>query len=321
MEKTPRNREFQIVDQITKTLAGFSLPQAELSIGDDAALVGKDLCCLDILQENVHFSFDYFSYEDLGYKSLAVNLSDLAAMGGYPRYALVGLGLPAKTTVPQISDFYRGMGQLAQKYDCAIVGGDISQSPYFYSTTTVIGKSSGKTILSRSNGKNHDYLLVTHTLGMSALYLKTVKEKIVTPPSLLDRLRQAHLRPIPQLELGRYLLNVGCRCAIDCSDGFLQDVGHILDASELGLKVNTDTIPLDAEAVEFFGRETVLEAALGGGEDFELIFSLKPKDYLKISNQASLPFHIVGYLTEEHPGEIVNQNGQTLERKGFKHFE
>lgn len=321
MGKANNSQEFEIIAQIKKTLDSFALPKVSLSIGDDAALVDHDLCCLDILQENVHFSFDYFSYADLGYKSLAANLSDIAAMGGIPKYALVGLGLTTKTTAEQVVDFYKGLGELAVKYQCAVVGGDISQSTQVYSSVAVVGEATPENIMKRSGGRDGDYLLVSNHLGLSALYLKAVREQLNVPALLLNKLKEAHLHPIPRLDLGQMLAENDCHCAIDCSDGFLQDVGHILDASNVGLDLNTDSLPLDTQAVQFFGRQTVLRAALEGGEDFELIFSIRPQDYNKISGKTPLPLNIVGKLTREHKGQIIDQNGRLLERKGYRHFD
>jgi len=320
VRKTANADEFDIIKRIKQTLDNYSLPKAELSIGDDCACYMRQISCLDILQEDIHFSLQYYSFYDIGYKALAANLSDIAAMGGKPLYALVGLSLPEYVSIKDVQEIFDGMAYLAAEQKCAIVGGDISKSPKLALAVTVIGKTYGKNMLLRSGAKEGDILVVSGTLGLSHLGLKTLSQNLSTDVSLQKKLMQAHLRPQPRLALGQMLLQNGIKCAIDCSDGFLADVGHILDESKLGVILDTEALPLDSQALDFFGRKSTLNAALSGGEDYELIFSASPKHFNRIKALANIPVTLVGTFTKENVGQIQDLNGRIFERKGYKHF-
>jgi len=320
MKATANADEFDIIRRIIKTLDNYSLPKADLPIGDDCAYYMEQISCLDILQEDVHFSLKYFSFHDIGYKALAANLSDIAAMGGKPVCALVGLSLPPYVSTENIQEIFDGMASLAVKHKCAIVGGDISKGPKLALSVAVIGKATDSNLLLRSNAKEGDILAVSGVLGLSHLGLKTLSKDLPIAASLQTKLRQAHLHPEPRLNLGKMLVKSGIRCAIDCSDGFLADVGHILDASKLGIILNINDMPLDSQALAFFGRKITLNAALSGGEDYELIFSASPEHLSRIKDLVSTPITAVGTFTKENIGQIRDINGCIIERKGYKHF-
>src|SRR5208283_2168246 len=182
-----------------------ALQQLLVGIGDDAAAYFPDneiqLATVDSMVQDVHFSLSYMSWQELGWKSIAVNLSDIAAMGGFPRYALVSLGLPPDAEVESVIDLYRGMFDIAGKFGLAIVGGDTVSAPLVFVSVTVIGSAGDRKrgMLRRSAAKPGDKIAVTNALGASAGGLKMLQEGLKFAPKNAKQLRQAHLLPEPRV--------------------------------------------------------------------------------------------------------------------------
>ena len=202
-------------------------------IGDDCAVWRGDtynqLAKVDCQVQGIHFNLDIISWEDLGWKALAVNLSDIASMGGIPRYALVSLGLPLDTEVENVVSLYNGMLRLAQKTGTAIVGGNMSGSPMIFIDVNVIGRtgnSEGK-YLSRATAQTGDKIAVTGWLGTSAAGLKMLAKKLKLDEATTKCFAQAFARPEPRLVEGRILVDQGVKTGMDISDGLLADLGHI----------------------------------------------------------------------------------------------
>jgi thiamine-monophosphate kinase len=196
-----------------KDAAAFK--QLLVGIGDDAAAYFANneiqLATVDSLVQDVHFSLSYMSWQELGWKSIAVNLSDIAAMGGFPRYALVSLGLPPDTEVENVIDLYRGMFDIAGKFGLAIVGGDTVNSPVVFVSVTVIGSAGDRKrgMLRRSAAKPGDKIAVTNSLGASAGGLKMLQKNLKFAPKYAKQLRQAHLLPNPRVSEGQTLVRKG----------------------------------------------------------------------------------------------------------------
>ena len=303
--------------------------QLIVGIGDDAAAYFSNneiqLATVDSLVQDVHFSFSYMSWQELGWKSIAVNLSDIAAMGGFPRYALVSLGLPGDTEVVDVIALYRGMFDIAGKFGLAIVGGDTVRSPFVFVSVTVIGSAGVKNrnILRRSAAKPGDKIAVTNSLGTSAGGLEMLSKDLKFSPKFSKQLRQAHLTPNPRIPEGQLLVDKGVKCGMDISDGLIGDLAHICMESRVGANVNIDLVPVAPGLKENFGTRA-LELALTGGEDYELLFTANTAVMNRVKKAILCPVTIIGEITAEKVGKVtlIDSQGKpfNLKRTGWDHF-
>jgi thiamine-monophosphate kinase len=227
----------------------------------------------DLLVEGVHFRLDWTSPEDLGWKALAVNLSDLAAMGAAPGRALVSIAVdPARRGL--ILDVARGIRELAQRTGTRIVGGDTVRSPGpFVVNVALVGEADPGHLLRRDAARTGDVVAVTGRLGASAAGLALLSKGRDALDSDAAPLLAAHHRPWPRLLAGRLLGTHGVRCAIDVSDGLASEALHLARASRVGIEIDVDRVPLQPAAVRFLGERRSRELALSGGEDYELLFT------------------------------------------------
>ena len=304
-------------------------PELILGIGDDAAAwqgnLSIQLATCDTLVQNIHFKLDFISWEDLGWKAMAVNLSDIAAMGGVPRYAMVSLSLPDSTEIDSVTDLYRGMIELSVRFDTVIIGGNISGAPQVIINITLLGHSNTErnSILTRSGALSGDKIAVTGYLGASAAGLKILKDNIKPDSESVKILKQAFLRPNPRIQEGQILVKNGIRSAIDISDGLVADLGHICKASAVGARIYTSLIPVHSEATSNFGKDA-LRLALSGGEDYELLFTGTPEIINNIQDTASCPVTVIGEIIEDKTGKVmvIDENGNSIspESTGWKHF-
>jgi thiamine-monophosphate kinase len=303
--------------------------QLLFGIGDDCAayLAGNEiqLATVDSLVQDVHFSFSYTSWRELGWKSVAVNLSDIAAMGGSPRYALVSLGLPSDTRVDDVVALYRGMFDIADKFGLIIVGGDTVSSPVVFVSVTVIGSGGidKNKMLRRSAAKLGDRIAVTNSLGASAGGLAMLQKGLKFKPSISKQLKQAHVMPNPRVFEGQLLVAKGVRCGMDISDGLIGDLQHICTESKVGARVNADSVPVNPAVKTGFGQRG-LEMALTGGEDYELLFTANPAVMKKVQKTAACPITVVGEITAEKAGKVtlIDNNGKpcSVKKTGWDHF-
>jgi thiamine-monophosphate kinase len=303
--------------------------QLIIGIGDDAAAYFPDneiqLVTVDSLVQDVHFSLSYMSWQELGCKSIAVNLSDIAAMGGFPRYALVSLGLPPDTEVENIIELYSGMFDIARKFGLAIVGGDTVSSLFVFVSVTVIGSAGDRKrgMLRRSAAKPGDKIAVTNSLGASAGGLKMLQEGLKFAPKYAKQLRQAHLLPNPRVNEGQILVAMGVKCGMDVSDGLIGDLAHICAESKVGARINVDLVPVSPSVSACFG-ESGLEMALTGGEDYELLFTAGPQIMNKVIKAMPCPVTVVGEITAENTGKVklVDNSGKpfSINKTGWDHF-
>ena len=305
---------------LIKRLAGsFSLGDARVftGIGDDTAVIrtgAKDefvLLTMDTLIENIHFTSDILTPYQIGWKSLAANLSDIAAMGGVPQYALISLGLKPGTSTKFIGGLYRGIKALARKYGVSIVGGDTVKSPRQLTITiALLGKVESRHLTLRSGARKGDKILVTGDLGASTAH----------------RLQGRHLPLRPRIEESRELVRrFKPTSMIDLSDGLAGDLRHICEASRVGAKIWLEKIPISRrtrKTAEGLGKNP-LHLALAGGEDYELLFTLPEKAMNRIIPGIGFPVSLVGEITREK-GKIslVDKKGRVrpLAVKGYKHF-
>ena len=303
--------------------------QLIIGIGDDAAAYFANneiqLATVDSLVQDVHFSLSYMSWQELGCKSIAVNLSDIAAMGGFPRYALVSLGLPPDTEVENVIELYRGMFDIAGKFGLAIVGGDTVSSPVVFVSVTVIGSAGDRKrgMLRRSAAKPGDKIAVTNSLGASAGGLKMLQKNLKFARKYAKQLRQAHLLPNPRVSEGQLLVENGVKCGMDVSDGLIGDLAHICAESKVGARINVDLVPVSPAAAACFG-ELGLEMALTGGEDYELLFTAGTQIMNKVIKAMPCPVMVVGEITAENTGKVklVDNSGKPfrIKKTGWDHF-
>jgi thiamine-monophosphate kinase len=323
--------EFGLINLLAKMIAEAQdglpgYPPFLVGIGDDAAAwPGKNqtqLATVDSLIENVHFSLDTISWEELGWKSLAVNLSDIAAMGGTPEYALVSLGLPDTTEVDDVTSLYRGMIELGKRFGVSLGGGDTCNSPAIMITVTVFGTAQ-TALLRRSNARPGDAIGVTGHLGGAAAGLAMLSHGLSTAAEITVSLKEAFNKPVPRIAEGQLLVKHGIRTAIDISDGFLADLRHICEMSHVSASVNVDRLPVFPPVRQVFG-DKALEMALSGGEDYELLFTGNADDITRIQAESSCPVTIVGEIKESHPGEISlfdsSGNPVRIRQSGWEHF-
>jgi thiamine-monophosphate kinase len=326
--------EFGLIDLIraasTKCEDPGRTPWREilLGIGDDAAAWQSDnrvqLATTDTLVEGVHFDPGIMTWEELGWKALAVNLSDIAAMGGIPNYALLSLALPIKLRVRDVSGFIDSFAHAAVEFGVAIIGGNITTAPNTVITVTIIGCSEGRHMLERSTASCGDQIAVTGYVGASAAGLEILKGAAISDPKAEDLLRQAHLRPMPRVKEGQILIEQGVRTAIDISDGLIADLDHICESSRVKARIKIEQVPVHPLVAAHFPNSRQL--ALSGGEDYELIFVADKATVARAKRALGCPVTVIGHITEEElPARVlvVDPSGTTVpyKRKGWDHFE
>jgi thiamine-monophosphate kinase len=299
-----------------------------IGVGDDAAAwrcqSGTQLGTIDALVEGTHFRLGMLSWEELGWKSLAINVSDIAAMGGSPRYALVSLALPEDTEVDDVVSFYHGMLALAATCGVAVAGGNLSRAPAVIINVAVLGEDgpSGR-LLTRSGARGGDMIAVTGHLGGAAAGLSLLTEGRHLDIRTVDLLRQAFVRPVPRVKEGLILAENGVRAAIDLSDGLVSDLSHICRASSLGAHIDLDRLPLAAGLSESFA-DRALEWGLSGGEDYELLFTAPGRVVQSVRAELDCAVTVVGQMVADPTGtvRVLNADGSEfrLPRGGWDHF-
>ena len=316
--------EFQFIENIKSK---YRLDK----VGDDCALLPKDhvtdlLITADLLVEDIDFRLEWTTPEFLGHKALAVSLSDIAAMGAEPKWAMLSIGVSEKLWKTDFLDrLYAGWHELGRKYDVELVGGDISRSPDKLVIDSVVGGEvpKGKAIR-RSGAKPGDAIFVTGYLGGAAAGLRLLesgRKFDLSLPAGTRHLLLRHLQPLPQVATAKLLQQIGLATSlIDISDGLSSDLMHVLDASHLGARLHRDQIPIDpAISGSRELAEDAFKLALHGGEDFELLITLDPE---RAAEALDLGFHKIGETTAKSSIiEFIDGSEQTiLEERGFQHF-
>jgi thiamine-monophosphate kinase len=298
----------------------------QVGIGDDAAVwtpsPGENVVVTtDSLVEDVHFRLDWTDWESLGHKTLAVNVSDLAAMGAQPKLAIVSLGLDGAERVADLTALYKGLGALARRHGMVIAGGDIVRSPRgLVLHVTALGETRGQRALARSGANAGDLIGVTGTLGASAAGLRLLGLGPADPrrrAATAGQLIEAHLRPEPRAVLGAILLEQGATSAMDLSDGLLGDLPKILAASGVAARVDEAAVPVAAALRALFPDEW-LEMALRGGEDYELLFTAPRKSWDSIEAAARQSGGSVTAIGEIVPGGSDPQGVELTGRDGAR---
>ena len=329
--------EVALIEHIAEVLgptgvAATNEPDVLISIGDDAAVWRPpdtdQLVTTDTMVENVHFRLDIISWRDLGWKAIAINLSDIAAMGGTPQYAVVSVCLTADTEVESVAELYKGMADICEKYGCKVVGGDTVSGPVVILTVTLIGQASTGTsypdnVLRRSSVKPGQKVAVTGDLGSSGAGLKLLLDSAESEARISEYLTNSHNRPVPRLTEGRLLLSNGVRTAMDLSDGLMADLPKMCTASGVSARINVDCIPLHSYVMRVFGDQA-LELALSGGEDYELLFTADEAVLEAVKRDCPTPVTVIGEILAGESGHVTLVDSQGREvpwnKKGWEHF-
>jgi thiamine-monophosphate kinase len=307
-------------------------------VGDDTAAWLTDspvqLATTDTLVQDVHFTLATTTWYDLGWKSLAVNLSDIAAMGGSPTNALITLGLPGDVQVEDILQFYDGMLDIATRFRTRLVGGDMVASKSIFVTVSLSGVAAvpralpespaDVPLLRRSGARLGDRIAVTGYLGAAAAGLRMLLSSQHFERQIADHLYAAHARPVPRVAEGQLVLKAGVRAAMDISDGLLADLGKLCTASQVAARVRLEEIPIDPTVVAAYPKEAI-DLALGGGEDYELLFTAPEETMANALAMLPIGASIIGEIVGGTPGqvEVVNRLGHEYvpRRVGWDHFD
>ncbi len=315
--------EFDLIDRYFASLsAGDS--SLVLGPGDDAAIIrppaGDELLmAVDTLVKDVHFLADTPAF-DLGYKSLAVNASDIAAMGGVARWATLSLTLE-EVNESWLADFAAGFAELANAAGIQLVGGDTTRGPLAISVQLTGTIEQGKA-LTRSGAKSGDLVYVSGYPGLAACALASLQQgdDLKAGSLALERLQ----RPLPRLELGRHLVELAS-AAIDVSDGLAADLGHILRSSGCAAEIELENLPVAPELALLEDDSRCYEFILGGGDDYELCFTAPPakkEKLVQLSGDLDYPLHCVGSIVEGEGLRCLDGDGneRQLSIAGWQHF-
>lgn len=332
--------EFGLISHLTK---GFSNNNDSTiyGIGDDAAVLSLNdeeslLVSTDMLIEGVHFNLMYMPLKHLGYKAVAVNVSDICAMNGVAEQITISIAVSNRFPVEALEEFYAGVNAACKAFNVDLVGGDTTSSFSGLSiSVTVIGKAKTDAIAYRSGAKEHDLLVATGDLGGAYLGLQVLeREKQVfqenpdIQPDLdgHDYIIQRQLKPEARVDVIQFLkdLEVVPTSMIDISDGLASEIFHLCNASKLGCRIYDEKIPIDGQtsmtAIDF--NLDPATCALNGGEDYELLFTISQGDFDKIKGNPHMT--VIGHMTDTNDGKyFVDKNGSMVELRaqGWQHFE
>ena len=294
--------------------------------GDDTAAwataEATELFTTDTVVEGVHFTRETTPWPDLGWKSLASNISDIASMGGLPLYALITLGLPPETEVADIEALYQGMLEIGEHYGVAIVGGDMVRSPVAFITVALTGIRSGAPML-RATARIGDQVAVTGYVGSSGGGLKLMLEGIPSTGEAAAFLREAHRRPQPAVAEGQLLSQAGVLTAMDVSDGLADDLSKLCLASGVAARIYADRVPIHPFLRQSF-PDDCLDLALNGGEDYLLLFTAPEPVMREVIPTLPEGAAIIGEIAEGPAGQIILAGPGGAEsaigRAGWDHF-
>lgn len=311
--------EFGLIDHLMRDVE-IENPSTKKSFGDDAAVIDhegeKTLVSVDLLVEGVHFDLTYTPLKHLGYKAAVVNFSDIAAMNGTPTQIVVGLAVSNRFSVEALDELYSGIKLACNRYNVDLVGGDTTSSKSgLFISITVIGKAKEEDITYRSGASENDLLCVSGDLGgayMGLLLLEREKAAFMANPDLQpdldgnDYILQRQLKPEARKDIVENLkkMNIKPTSMIDISDGLASEILHICKESKVGCQIYEEKIPMDVTTVQMAKEFKLVPsiAALNGGEDYELLFTIKQSDYEKIKKIKDIS--VIGHITS-NAGEAV----------------
>jgi thiamine-monophosphate kinase len=331
--------EFGLIDRLTKNV-DQKVDSTEFGIGDDAAVITVSddtslLVSTDMLIEGVHFNLMYMPLKHLGYKAVAVNVSDICAMNGVAEQITVSIAVSSRFPIEALEELYDGINTACQMYNVDLIGGDTTTSLTGLTISiTAIGRAKKKEISYRSGANEFDLLVVTGDLGAAFVGLQVLereKEVFKANPNIQpdldghDYIMERQLKPEARIDVIRFLkeLNVVPSAMIDISDGLASEIMHLCKASNVGCRVYDEKLPIDGKtsmtAIEF--NLDPVTCALNGGEDYELLFTLKQDDFDKIKGNPHMT--VIGHVTDQTDGMYyVDKNGAVIELRaqGWDHF-
>jgi thiamine-monophosphate kinase len=302
--------EFDQIDRIVARLGDAAARDILVPSGDDAAVWASDgptVATIDALVEGTHWRADTMSLADVGWRAIAASASDIAAMGATPRYALVAATINPSMDSESIDGLIDGLAASCRQHGVEIAGGDIVSGNEAAVTVTMLGVASieggsgAPRLLRRDGARTGDAIAVSGHPGASGAGLALI-DAGRGDESEAKPLTDAHRHPLGRVALGLAATAAGLGCAIDISDGLLQDLGHIAHKSDVGLEIDLEALPLHAAGVELLGRERALDLALGGGEDFELVI-VGDGNVLASLSTSDLPVTVIGRVVDAHRGE------------------
>lgn len=331
--------EFGLIDRLTGGVKIYNKNTIK-GVGDDAAVIeaskGKVmLVAKDLLIEGIHFDMSYTPLKHLGYKAAVVNISDIAAMNGKATQLLVGISVSNRYSVEALDELYEGMRLACEKYKVDLVGGDTTASPSgLFISVTVVGEADKDKVVYRSTARENDLICVTGDLGgayMGLLVLQREKEVFRVNPNMQpdlegnDYVLERQLKPEARTDIIEKLKESGIQptAMIDISDGLASEILHIAKDSKLGCRIFEEKIPVDVVtadiATEFKIDSTT--AAMNGGEDYELLFTVDLADAEKVRTIKGV--HIIGHMTAQNEGEYLVSSGGSMypiTAQGFEHY-
>lgn len=331
--------EFGLIDMINKKF-DLTNEESDTGIGDDAAIIApksneKLVVTTDMLLEGVHFDLSYMPLVHLGFKSIAVNVSDVAAMNAIPKQVTVNIGLSNRFSVEAIEALYEGIKAACDHYKVDLVGGDTTSSASgLVISVTAIGQQKEDLLVKRSGAKNSDIICVTGDLGgayMGLTVLEREKQVYMANPDMQPQLEkydyivQRQLKPDARMDIIHELaeLKIKPSSMIDISDGLASELMHLSKKSNVGVAIYEDKLPVDKQtydtAYEFKIDPTT--CALNGGEDYELLFTISQDDFEKLKNHRDI--HFIGYVHELEKGNVMqSKNGNTvpIQAQGWDHL-
>lgn len=333
--RVQRLGEWGLIRRIRRTV-GAGAPGVRVGIGDDTAVLEPTpgawlLATTDLVIEGVHFRRRSAGPADIGWKAMAVNLSDISAMGGTPRFALVALACPEETEVEEVDQFYEGLTAAAAPHGVALVGGDTSASPAgWIVNVTLLGEMTGAPRL-RSGARPGDVIAVIGSLGRSAAGLAVLEagRRPDLPGPVLDEVERAHLRPVARVAEGKWLgAHDAVHAMIDLSDGLATDLGHIATESGVAARVDLHRLPVapSARAVAQALGLDAIELATTGGEDYELLFTTERSAAEAIAtglgSATGAAVTVIGEITTGTPGvQFLDAAGRPTDiGAGYEHF-
>lgn len=309
--------EFELIERIMARLGPVAARDILVPPGDDAAAwlvpAGAMVATTDALVEGVHWRSGERStmgWADVGWRAVASNVSDIAAMGATPQHVLVVLTVGPALDLEALDALIDGVSEACTAHEVHVAGGDIVRGGETSVSMTVIGSAGGEAsgetssdvpLLRRDRAREGDVVVVSGWPGASGAGLAMIEAGRANEPEHAA-LVAAHRRPRARVALGRAALEAGVRCGIDVSDGVLQDAGHIAERSGVGLEIDIEALPLHPRAVEALGLDRARDLALGGGEDYELVL-VGTEDALRALGTHEVPVTVIGRVVAAHPGE------------------
>jgi thiamine-monophosphate kinase len=322
--------EFGLINHLTKNFNSI-IDSTQMGVGDDAAVIKVSetesmLISTDMLVEGVHFNLMYMPLKHLGYKAVAVNVSDICAMNGKAEQITVSIAVSSRFPVEALEELYDGIHLACENFKIDLIGGDTTSSTSgLIISVSVVGRAVTKDIVYRSGAKVHDLLVVTGDLGAAYMGLQVLereKEVFKANPNIqpdldgFDYIIQRQLKPEARVDILGFLkeLDVKPTSMIDISDGLASEIKHICKASKVGCYVYDEKIPIDAttstSAIDFNLDPNM--CALNGGEDYELLFTIAQSDFDKVKGNPHLS--IIGHIVDESEGlYYVDKNGSAIE--------